>query len=145
MKAAAPVYFFKENVRFRLDGASWLPRWIRRVLVLHGREPGAIGFIFCSDAYLLRLNRRYLQHDSYTDILTFDQPDEQGRTGGEIYISVDRVRSNAKAYGVPFRDELHRVMIHGVLHLAGFGDKSTREREAMRKEEDRCLALRPRR
>jgi probable rRNA maturation factor len=145
MKAGAPVYFFKENIRFRLDGASWLPKWIRRTIVRHGRVPGAVSFIFCNDAWLLRMNRRYLQHDTYTDILTFDQPDESGRVSGEIYISVDRVRSNAMAFGVSFRDELHRVMIHGILHLVGFRDKTARDQAVMRAEEDRCLARRPRR
>lgn len=97
-------------------------------------------FIFCSDAYLLEINRQYLQHDYYTDIITFDLG-EAGNIDGEIYISVERVKENAGLMQTSFKEELHRVIFHGVLHLCGYKDKLKSERLEMRSKEDRLLQL----
>lgn len=95
-------------------------------------------YIFCSDEYLLTINQRYLDHDTYTDIITFDLS-EGKHLVGEIYISVERVRANADAYNVPFNQELHRIIFHGALHLCGFGDKSKKDKEQMTLLENKCL------
>ena len=103
-------------------------------------ELGAISFIFCNDDYLLDVNRKYLNHDYYTDIITFDYR-EGDILSGDIFISLDTVRSNAKEFGSTFKDELHRVIVHGVLHLIGFNDKSEEESLVMRENENKCLEL----
>ena len=102
---------------------------------------GEIQFIYCSDSYLLQLNRQYLQHDTFTDIITFDYSAEK-TVSGDIFISIDRVSENAKKFSHSFEDELHRVMAHGVLHLMGFKDKSKKTKLQMTTEEDKALLLR---
>lgn len=113
---------------------------LRAFLVdLAGREGYGIddlGYVFCSDAYLLQINRAYLSHDDYTDIITFDLRETPGAIRGEIYISLDRVRENARAFGQPISRELHRVIFHGLLHLCGYKDKLKAQRETMRQKED---------
>lgn len=106
---------------------------------LAGREGygiGELGYVFCSDDYLLSINREYLSHDTYTDIVTFDLRDTPGVIRGEIYISLDRIRENAKTYGQPVTRELHRVMFHGLLHLCGYKDTLKAQKDTMRQKED---------
>jgi rRNA maturation RNase YbeY len=98
-----------------------------------------VDFIFCSDEYLLKINREYLKHDDFTDIITFDLSEREGRLVSEIYISVERVRENAAHFGVGFEKELHRVMFHGLLHLCGYKDKSVEEVKVMRGKEEEYL------
>ena len=106
------------------------------------RKPLAeLQYIFCSDAYLLEINRQFLHHDFYTDIITFDLSEKGQPTSGEIYISVDRVRDNARNFDSSFKKELHRVIFHGALHLCGFKDKTPKEELEMRKMEEKYLAL----
>lgn len=115
--------------------------WIGRVAESHQRMVGDINYVFCNDEEILEVNRRYLQHDYYTDIITFDY----GRgnvLSGDLYISLDTVRSNAELLGKPYDEELHRVLVHGVLHLVGINDKGPGERELMEAAEDAALALR---
>ena len=115
--------------------------WIGRVAESHQRVVGDINYVFCNDEEILDINRRYLQHDYYTDIITFDY----GRgnvLSGDLYISLDTVRSNAELLGKPYDEELHRVLVHGVLHLVGINDKGPGERELMEAAEDAALALR---
>ena len=115
--------------------------WIGRVTESHQRVVGDINYVFCNDEEILDVNRRYLQHDYYTDIITFDY----GRgnvLSGDLYISLDTVRSNAELLGKPYDEELHRVLVHGVLHLVGINDKGPGERELMEAAEDAALALR---
>ena len=114
--------------------------WIRKVAATHGRKVGEIGYMFVDDERILEVNREYLGHDYYTDIITFDY-DEGEMINGDLVISVDTVRSNAAKYGKSFAEELHRVIIHGVLHLCGINDKGPGEREIMEAEEDKALAL----
>lgn len=142
MKTNSPVQFFKESVRFRLNDQEPLRKWILSAVKSERFRPESVCFIFCPDNYLLKMNRDFLAHDYFTDIITFDHSPGRGLLGGDIFISVDRVRANAKAYGTTFRDELHRVMIHGVLHLAGYKDKKPAQQKEMRKMEDHWLGKR---
>ena len=115
--------------------------WIGRVAESHQRVVGDINYVFCNDEEILDVNRRYLQHDYYTDIITFDYV--RGNVlSGDLYISLDTVRSNAELLGKPYDEELHRVLVHGVLHLVGINDKGPGERELMEAAEDAALALR---
>ncbi len=114
--------------------------WIYRILTSEGCVLGSIDFIFCDDEYLLELNRKYLSHDTLTDIITFDYT--QGSTiSGDVFISLERVRENAEEYGVDYEMELQRVMSHGLLHLMGYGDKTEEEANAMRKKEDEKIKM----
>jgi rRNA maturation RNase YbeY len=138
----AGIEFLVEDVDFKLSDAEELTSWIERVAEVHEYEIVQLTYIFCSDEYLHKVNVEYLDHDTYTDVITFDNADDADIIEGDIFISVDRVRENAVIHGVSFRDELHRVMIHGVLHLLGYADKDLLSQTAMRKKEDDCLLLR---
>lgn len=114
--------------------------WVHRVAALHQRRVGDISFIFVDDEEILRVNREYIGHDYYTDHIGFDY--SQGSSiSGDIYIGVDTVRTNSGKFSRPYPEELHRVIIHGVLHLCGFKDKTPRERARMQKAEDEALAI----
>ncbi|MDO4311047.1 MAG: rRNA maturation RNase YbeY [Prevotella sp.] len=115
--------------------------WIKAVAAAHGRRVGEIGYMFVDDEKILEVNREYLGHDYYTDIITFDY-DEGDVISGDLVISLDTVRSNAELFGKEYDDELHRVIIHGILHLCGINDKGPGEREIMEAEENRALAMR---
>lgn len=116
--------------------------WISSVASSHGRNTGDINYLFSDDATMLDYNRRFLSHDYYTDIITFD--DDEGDTiNGDIIISIDMVKSNSEQYGTTYPDELDRVIIHGILHLCGINDKGPGEREIMEAAEDAALAMRP--
>ncbi|MGI6218433.1 MAG: rRNA maturation RNase YbeY [Bacteroidaceae bacterium] len=116
--------------------------WIRQVAQSYGKTIGEIAYIFCSDERILEVNRQYLQHDYYTDIITFDYC-EGNRLSGDLFISLDTVRSNATLYGTPYETELHRVLIHGILHLCGIDDKKPGARAVMEAAENKALALLP--
>jgi probable rRNA maturation factor len=131
--------FFSEDIKFLPDHQEKLRQWISKVIESEGKTPGPVSFIFCSDEFLLKMNIEHLQHDYYTDIITFDYC-EGKVVSGDLFISVDRVRDNASEMDIPFEVELHRVMVHGVLHLLGYGDKTETEEKAMRIREDRHLA-----
>ncbi len=105
------------------------------------KVPQEINYVFCSDEHLLSLNRQFLRHDTYTDIVTFDYSGGLKNLVGEVYISIDRIRDNAKMLNLPFEVELRRVVVHGLLHLCGHRDKTKAEKAAMRKKEDHCLSL----
>lgn len=115
--------------------------WVDRVVESHGCKVGEINYVFCNDEEILDVNRRYLQHDYYTDIITFDYSRDD-ILSGDLYISLDTVRTNADLFGRPYEEELHRVLIHGVLHLVGINDKATGEREIMEAAENAALAMR---
>lgn len=115
-------------------------KWIRAVAATFGRKVGEIGYMFVNDGIILETNRKYLGHDYYTDIITFDY-DEGDTINGDIVISLDTVRSNAEKYSKSFDDELHRVIIHGILHLCGVNDKGPGEREIMEANENKALAM----
>ena len=114
--------------------------WIKAVVASHKRRLGDIGYMFVDDEKILEVNREYLGHDYYTDVITFDY-DEDDVVSGDIVISLDTVRSNAELFGKEYDDELHRVIIHGILHLCGINDKGPGEREIMEAAENKALAL----
>lgn len=136
------INFFKEDTRIRLSSKDQLKKWIQTVIIHHKKTTGDINFIFCSDRHLLAMNKNYLNHNTYTDILTFNNSENKNVIEGDIYISIDRVRENSLLFNSLFSEELHRVMIHGILHLLGFRDKSTKEKSIMRQKENECLAWR---
>lgn len=115
--------------------------WVKRVAASYGRKVGDVAYIFCDDEEILRVNRQYLQHDYYTDIITFDY-DENDVISGDLFISLDTVRTNAEQLGLPYEQELNRVIIHGILHLCGINDKGPGEREIMEVAENKALAMR---
>ena len=134
------INFLSEKIKFIPKKQKKLRSWIKDVVVLEGRHVSSLVYVFCRDSYLLTINREYLNHDTLTDIVTFDYS-EGGDLDGEIYISLDRVKENARKLEIAFEDELHRVMIHGVLHILGLKDKSPSQKSAMRKKEEACLSL----
>ncbi len=115
--------------------------WIKAVAAMHGRRVGEVGYLFVNDEKILEVNREYLNHDFYTDVITFDY-DEGDCINGDIVISLDTVRSNAALFGKDYNEELHRVIIHGILHLCGINDKGPGEREQMEAAENEALAMR---
>lgn len=135
------IYFFSEKAGFALPRPQAVRGWVQAVAEDAGRPIGCLNYIFCSDEQLLLLNRRYLQHDTLTDILTFPHEQQAPTLGADIYISVERVQENAQQLELPFLQELLRVMIHGVLHLLGQQDKTPAQQQDMRVSEERCLAL----
>ncbi|MCA6362073.1 MAG: rRNA maturation RNase YbeY [Bacteroidetes bacterium] len=135
------ILFFSDGIPFVLPAKAETRAWLNRIARKHKKQIGQLTYVFVSDEQLWKMNKDFLQHNTYTDIITFDYS-EKNTVSGELYISIDRVRDNAKSFGVPVRDELHRVMAHGLLHLCGFKDKSTKEAAVMRKQEEMALALR---
>ena len=135
------IEFFNEDVNFELSDPQKTILWIESIILKEDYNPIHINFIFCTDEYLHKINLQYLKHDKYTDIITFDQSEETKDIEADIFISIERVEENAHSLENTFDKELHRVMIHGVLHLMGYSDKLPSEQEAMRKKEDSCLSL----
>ncbi len=131
-------YFFEDTESF--DIKKEVVAKINDLIKSEKKNKGEISFIFCSDKYLLEINKEYLQHDYYTDVITFDYS-ENNIISGDIFISIDRVKENADTYKVSFENELYRVMLHGVLHLVGYNDKTKEEQKIMRQKEDEYLNL----
>jgi probable rRNA maturation factor len=141
----AEILFFKENVRFILRNKSEISNWLIAIAKKHKRKIGSLNYIFVNDKMLLEMNRKFLQHDTFTDIITFDYSEEPKKNNpieGEIFISIDRVNENAVKFETFEKNELHRVMAHGLLHLCGFKDKSAKDKKQMRSQEEIALALR---
>ena len=134
------IRFSVQSGCFELQNQDKVRRWIKSVVERRGKTVGNINYLFCDDEYLLKVNQEYLNHDTYTDIITFDYV-AGNLISGDIMISVDRVRDNAKQYGVSVEEELCRVIIHGVLHLLGQGDKSEADALEMRRQEADALQL----
>lgn len=134
------IGFFNEDVSFRLRNIKAKRAWLIKCIDSEGKKPGNLSIIFCSDDYLHAMNLSYLNHDTLTDIITFDYS-EGDIVSGDIFISIDRVKENASSYSVAFITELNRVMVHGVLHLCGYKDKSPEQLRIMRKKEDEKLKL----
>ena len=141
------INFFNQDIKFNLKDKTALRRWITATAKKEGYKIEALSYIFSSDKFLHQLNEEYLHHDDYTDVITFDlstrNPDHESRNlSGEIFISIERIKENAQFFKATFQDEIHRVMIHGVLHLAGYKDKTKADKPIMRKKEDYYLNLR---
>lgn len=130
-----------EGVKMPAIKRRHLTEWIKQVAEKYGKKVGEIAYIFCNDEKILEVNRRYLQHDYYTDIITFDYSEAE-RISGDLFISLDTVRSNAEGMGEDFDRELHRVIIHGILHLCGIDDKAEGAREIMEAAENEALEMR---
>ena len=137
------ILFFNEDIEYLVKDKQRLRLWISDTIKAEGyKRVGELNFIFCSDAYLLEINKQYLDHDTYTDIVTFDSSENEEVIAGDIFVSVERIVENAMQYKVSERDELHRVIIHGVLHLCGYHDKEEEEKEEMTAKENEYLAKR---
>lgn len=141
------VRFFSEDINFKLKGKRKISKWLKTIAALEGYQLGELNYIFCSDSYLLEINKRFLGHDYFTDIITFDNSEdfllEKGKEGvsADIYISIDTVRSNGESYGDGFERELLRVIAHGLLHLTGYDDVTENKQKKMRSAENRSLKL----
>jgi probable rRNA maturation factor len=133
------ISFFAADIRLNLRNRTILKKWIQSSVKKEGYKLVSLSYIFCSDAYLLEMNIKHLHHKTLTDIITFDLSSSKKEIEGEIYISMDRVKENAAIYKVPQSQELHRVMIHGVLHLCGYKDKKPADVKKMRAKEEEYL------
>jgi probable rRNA maturation factor len=138
----ASINFNTHSISFNLPRKTIIRNWLHASALKEGYKIDLLSYIFCSDAYLLKINKEYLDHSTLTDIITFDLS-EKNSPGieGDIFISIERVKENAKLFKVPFSLELKRVMVHGLLHLMGYKDKTTSQAAQIRKKEDACLSL----
>lgn len=134
------IHYFTEDIRFTLKHKTIIKNWLREAIGTEGYRLEELNFIFCSDEYLLGINQQFLNHDTYTDVITFDNSEVLKTIEGDIFISVDRIRENAKQFKLDFRDELCRVMIHGTLHLLGYKDKTKAAKLLMTEKEDHYLS-----
>lgn len=135
------IYFSAHEVKVGLKNRTRLKEFIRELFEREEQGLSRLQYVFCTDEYLLQINREFLKHDTYTDIVTFELSSDPEVTEGEIYISIDRVKENAERYEVTGNYELHRVMFHGALHLCGYKDKTKEDIELMRRKEDEYLKL----
>lgn len=136
------IAYYAEEVKLPAIKKKAIGDWIRKVASLYGKRTGDISYIFCSDEKILEVNKQYLQHDYYTDIISFDYT-EGTKISGDLFISLDTVKSNSENFGTDYTEELHRIIIHGILHLCGINDKGPGEREIMTQKENEALALLP--
>lgn len=134
------VSFFTEGIDMPDINKTDIRNWVKNVAELHSKRLGPVSYIFCDDNKILEVNKQFLHHDYYTDIITFDYT-EGDKISGDLFISLDTVRTNAEQFGQDYNTELHRVIIHGILHLCGINDKGPGEREIMEAEENKALAL----
>lgn len=141
--ALKDIQFFSEDIDFLLKEKQKVREWIGQTIKEEGfKRVGELSFVFCSDAYLLEINKQYLDHDTFTDIVTFDSSETEDVISGDIFISVERTNENAEKFNVSTRDELHRVIIHGVLHLCGYYDKKKEDKAMMTEKENYYLSKR---
>ena len=136
------IHLFEEDINIKIKNKLAIKKWLKNTVELEKKKLGELNYIFCSDDYLHEMNVSYLQHDTLTDIITFDNSETESLIVGDIFISVDRVKENAAKFEVEFADELHRVMVHGALHLLGYKDKKKAEKEKMREKENYYLKKR---
>lgn len=136
-----PIHFFNEDVNYVLKDKTKIRQWISDTVIAEGYELDELNFIFCSDDYLLVMNQQYLQHDTYTDVITFDNAETENTITGDIFISIDRIKDNARQFSSTVAAELNRVMIHGTLHLLGYPDKGKAAKAIMTAKEDHYLAV----
>ncbi|HBT86373.1 MAG: rRNA maturation RNase YbeY [Fermentimonas sp.] len=134
------ISFQADNVKLPVIKKREISKWIKTVALKYGKTTDEISYIFCDDEKILEINKEYLKHDYYTDIITFDYSEGE-KISGDIFISIDTVKSNSQMYTTDYQDELYRVIIHGVLHLCGLDDSSEAEQKIMREAEDNALKL----
>ncbi len=138
---ASKITFTSEEIDFILKQKLKVRDWLTQIINSYGFKLSALNFIFCNDDYLLKINIDYLNHNTLTDIITFDNSEEENTIEGDIFISIDRIRENASIFKVSFETELLRVLSHGTLHLLGFKDKNPKDKKEMTSKEDECLKL----
>lgn len=136
------INFFNEDITYKLEQKIATRLWISSTINQEGFTLQELNFIFCSDEYLLNINKQYLKHNTYTDVVTFDNTTKKGVIVGDIFISIDRIKENSIAFSVAETDELHRVIIHGTLHLLGYKDKNKESKALMTQKEDQYLSAR---
>lgn len=136
------IEFLSEDVSFTLQDEASTSNWLNTVATKEGKNILSLTYIFCSDKYLLSINKEYLNHNYYTDIITFDNSMSDQGILGDIFISIDRVKENASEFNEPLQRELNRVIVHGLLHLCGYKDKTEAEQNVMRQREDAYISLR---
>ncbi|MFN3377968.1 MAG: rRNA maturation RNase YbeY [Runella zeae] len=134
------IQFFNEDIDFKVPQSRITKKWLLNIIEAEGFHLNQLNYIFCSDEYLLKINQEYLEHDFYTDIITFDNSEEDNHIEGDIFISIDRVRENASTLQKKFEEELRRVLAHGVLHLVGYDDLEDEQELQMRAKEDHYLS-----
>lgn len=135
------IRFFTEDISHKLVSQMKMKQWIKSIVEAEGFTLGTVSYVLCSDEYLLQMNKQYLDHDYYTDILTFDNSESDTEIEGDIFISLERVKENAVSESASPEEELRRVLAHGILHLCGYDDHTAGEKEEMRKKEDYYLTL----
>lgn len=135
------ILFFSENIDFKLKNKTILRNWLVNSISNEGKQTENINFIFCTDDYLLEINKKYLNKNTLTDVITFDYSEQEEVISGEIYISYQRIVVNAKKYNQAADNEIYRVMIHGILHLIGYNDNTENKKEIMTQKEDYYLSL----
>lgn len=136
------ITFFEEDISYNIRNKIKLKQWIKAAIIEEGFRLDELTYVLCSDEYLLKMNQQYLDHDTYTDIITFDNSEEEGIITGDIFISIPRIKENAEKFSVSEADELHRVIIHGALHLLGYTDKTASAKKKMSSKEDYYLTKR---
>jgi len=140
---SALIQFFVEEISYTLTHEKEIGEWIEKVIREEGFTPGFVNYILCNDNYLLELNQKYLGRDTLTDVIAFDYSEEDGEVSGDVFISVERTAENAESFGVSAEEELHRVIVHGTLHLCGYDDHNQDDKTLMTGKEDKYLSLLP--
>ena len=135
------IHFFSEEIQFTLKKKLNRKRWLKKIATNAGFNIKELNYVFCSDEYLYQMNRNYLKHDTYTDIITFDNSEKKDGIEGDIFVSIDRVRENAKTHAQEEETEMNRVLAHGLLHLMGYKDKTQEEVALMRLKEEESIKL----
>ena len=135
------IHFFSEEIRFTLKEKLNRKSWLKKIATNAGFKIKELNYVFCSDEYLYQMNRDYLKHDTYTDIITFDNSEKKDELEGDIFVSIDRVRENAKTHNQEVETEMNRVLAHGLLHLIGYKDKTQEEVALMRLKEEESIKL----
>ncbi len=134
------IRYFTEDITFQLKEKRKVSKWVKETVASESFKLGDINYIFCSDEYLLNVNKQYLNHNYYTDIITFDNTEDENKISGDIFVSIDRVKENAMNHKFEFDEELRRVLIHGILHLCGYKDKTPKQKKEMRNKENFYLS-----
>jgi rRNA maturation RNase YbeY len=135
------IIFFNEDVNLKLQGKNNFKAWLKKVAEKEGFKIKDLNYIFCTDEYLHKINLEYLDHDTYTDIVTFDNSEDEDTIEGDIFISIERVRENSQTLNTVFEEELKRVIVHGILHLFGYDDHSPEDKAEMRRLETEYISL----
>ena len=135
------IIFFNEDINFKFQGKNVIKAWLKKVADKEGFKVKNLNYIFCSDEYLHKINVEYLEHDTYTDIITFDNSEEDVVIEGDIFVSIERVKENSQTLNTVFDDELKRVIVHGLLHLCGYDDHSIEDKAEMRRLESEYISI----